>query len=102
MPCFQVLVAAIGAMVITSAPAVSEQRGGGDVEKKNVASAHAPVGNDHLARSGISVHVSTRSMDLDHEIEHHNYTSITNALNEPNQNADAGRADANAVLGSGP
>ena len=50
------------------------------------------------AWNGVEVYVSTRSMDLYNEIEHHYQTAVTEALNKPNPDTTAILADAKAML----
>jgi hypothetical protein len=69
-----------------------------DLEKKNAAAAKADMGDYDSAWNGVEVYVSTRSMDLYNEIEHHYQTAVTDALNKPNPDATAILADAKAML----
>ncbi len=69
-----------------------------DLEKKNAAAAKADMGDYDSAWNGVEVYVSTRSMDLYNEIEHHYQTAVTDALNKPNPDTTAILADAKAML----
>src|SRR5258705_5767694 len=69
-----------------------------DLEKKDLAAAKADMENYDSAWNGVEVYVSTRSMDLYNEIEHHYQTAVTDALNKPNADAAAILADAKAML----
>ena len=70
----------------------------GDLEKKNAAAAKADMEDYDSAWNGVEVYVSTRSMDLYNEIEHHYQTAVTDALNKPNPDTAAILADAKAML----
>ena len=70
----------------------------GDLEKKNVAAAKNDIEDYDSAWNGVEVYVSTRSMDLYNEIEHHYQSAITDALNKPNPDTAAVLADAKAML----
>jgi hypothetical protein len=106
------------AAILTTAPA-AQQRGTGatrfevtslravrpilvkaiaDLEKKDVAAAKADMENYDSAWNGVEVYVSTRSMDLYNEIEHHYQSAVTDALNKPNPDASAVLADAKAMV----
>jgi hypothetical protein len=69
-----------------------------DLEKKNVAAAKNDMEDYDSAWNGVEVYVSTRSMDLYNEIEHHYQSAITEALNKPNPDPAAVLADAKAML----
>jgi hypothetical protein len=69
-----------------------------DLEKKNAAAAKADMEDYDSAWNGVEVYVSTRSMDLYNEIEHHYQTAVTDALNKPNPDTTAILADAKAML----
>ena len=69
-----------------------------DLEKKNAAAAKADMEDYDSAWNGVEVYVSTRSMDLYNEIEHHYQTAVTDALNKPNPDTAAILADAKAML----
>ena len=69
-----------------------------DLEKKNAAAAKADMEDYDSAWNGVEVYVSTRSMDLYNEIEHHYQTAVTEALNKPNPDLTAVLADAKAML----
>jgi uncharacterized protein YlxP (DUF503 family) len=69
-----------------------------DLEKKNVAAAKNDMEDYDSAWNGVEVYVSTRSMDLYNEIEHHYQSAITDALNKPNPDTAAVLADAKAML----
>jgi hypothetical protein len=69
-----------------------------DLEKKDVAAAKTDMENYDSAWNGVEVYVSTRSMDLYNEIEHHYQTAVTDALNKPNPDTAAILADAKAML----
>src|SRR3954470_15560778 len=69
-----------------------------DLEKKDAAAAKADMENYDSAWNGVEVYVSTRSMDLYNEIEHHYQTAVTDALNKPNPDTTAILADAKAML----
>jgi tetratricopeptide (TPR) repeat protein len=70
----------------------------GDLEKKNVAAAKNDIEDYDSAWNGVEVYVSTRSMDLYNEIEHHYQSAITDALNKPNPDTAAVLGDAKAML----
>jgi len=70
----------------------------GDLEKKNAAAAKADMDDYDSAWNGVEVYVSTRSMDLYNEIEHHYQTAVTDALSKPNPDTAAILADAKAML----
>ena len=70
----------------------------GDLEKKNVAAAKNDIDDYDSAWNGVEVYVSTRSMDLYNEIEHHYQSAITDALNKPSPDTAAVLADAKAML----
>ena len=70
----------------------------GDLEKKNVAAAKNDMEDYDSAWNGVEVYVSTRSMDLYNEIEHHYQSAITDALNKPNPDTAAVLADAKAMV----
>src|SRR5437773_1910690 len=118
---YTILAAAIAATLITTTTGYAEQaaRGGGaarfevtslravrpilvktiaDLEKKDAAAAKADMENYDSAWNGVEVYVSTRSMDLYNEIEHHYQTAVTDALNKPNPDTAAILADAKAML----
>jgi hypothetical protein len=69
-----------------------------DLEKKDAAAAKADMENYDSAWNGVEVYVSTRSMDLYNEIEHHYQTAVTEALNKPTPDTAAILADAKAML----
>ena len=69
-----------------------------DLEKKDAAAAKADMENYDSAWNGVEVYVSTRSMDLYNEIEHHYQTAVTDALNKPNPDTAAILMDAKAML----
>ena len=69
-----------------------------DLEKKDAAAAKADMENYDSAWNGVEVYVSTRSMDLYNEIEHHYQTAVTDALDKPNPNTASILADAKAML----
>jgi len=69
-----------------------------DLEKKNAAAAKADMDDYDSAWNGVEVYVSTRSMDLYNEIEHHYQTAVTDALTKPNPDTAAILADAKAML----
>ena len=69
-----------------------------DLERKNAAAAKADMEAYDSAWNGVEVYVSTRSMDLYNEIEHHYQTAVTDALNKPNPDTAAILADAKAML----
>ena len=69
-----------------------------DLEKKNAAAAKTDMEDYDSAWNGVEVYVSTRSMDLYNEIEHHYQTAVTEALNKPNPDTTAILADAKAML----
>jgi hypothetical protein len=69
-----------------------------DLEKKDAAAAKADVEDYDSAWNGVEVYVSTRSMDLYNEIEHHYQTAVTDALNKPAPDTTAILADAKAML----
>src|SRR5258705_11077649 len=69
-----------------------------DLEKKNAAAAKADMDDYDSAWNGVEVYVSTRSMDLYNEIEHHYQTAVTEALNKPSPNTTTILADAKAML----
>jgi hypothetical protein len=69
-----------------------------DLEKKDAAAAKTDMDNYDSAWNGVEVYVSTRSMDLYNEIEHHYQTAVTDALNKPNPDTAAILADARAML----
>ena len=69
-----------------------------DLEKKNAAAAKADMEDYDSAWNGVEVYVSTRSMDLYNEIEHHYQTAVTEALSKPNPDTAAILADAKAML----
>jgi tetratricopeptide (TPR) repeat protein len=69
-----------------------------DLEKKDAAAAKADMADYDSAWNGVEVYVSTRSMDLYNEIEHHYQTAVTEALNKPNPDTAAVLADARAML----
>jgi hypothetical protein len=69
-----------------------------DLEKKDAAAAKADMEDYDSAWNGVEVYVSTRSMDLYNEIEHHYQTAVTDALNKPNPDTTAILADAKAML----
>ena len=69
-----------------------------DLEKKDAAAAKADMENYDSAWNGVEVYVSTRSMDLYNEIEHHYQTAVTDALNKPAPDTVAIHADAKAML----
>jgi len=69
-----------------------------DLEKKAAAAAKADMEDYDSAWNGVEVYVSTRSMDLYNEIEHHYQTAVTDALNKPNPDTTAILADAKAML----
>jgi len=69
-----------------------------DLEKKDAAAAKADMEAYDSAWNGVEVYVSTRSMDLYNEIEHHYQTAVTDALNKPNPDTTAILADAKAML----
>lgn len=108
----------LGAVVMASSSA-AQQRGAGtarfevtslrgvrpilvrltaDLEKKNVAAAKNDMEDYDSAWNGVEVYVSTRSMDLYNEIEHHYQSGITDALNKPSPDAATVLADAKAML----
>ncbi len=69
-----------------------------DLEKKDAAAAKADMQNYDSAWNGVEVYVSTRSMDLYNEIEHHYQTAVTDALNKPSPDTAAILTDAKAML----
>jgi hypothetical protein len=69
-----------------------------DLEKKDAVAAKADMDDYDSAWNGVEVYVSTRSMDLYNEIEHHYQTAVTEALNKPNPDTTAILADAKAML----
>ena len=69
-----------------------------DLQKKDAAAAKADMEDYDSAWNGVEVYVSTRSMDLYNEIEHHYQTAVTDALNKPNPDLTAVLADAKAML----
>ena len=105
--------------VLTVSTATAQQRGAGaarfevtslrgvrpvlvrliaDLEKKNVAAAKNDMDDYDSVWNGVEVYVSTRSMDLYNEIEHHYQSGITDALNKPSPDAAAVLADAKGML----
>src|SRR5262252_4579785 len=69
-----------------------------DLEKKDAGAAKADMEAYDSAWNGVEVYVSTRSMDLYNEIEHHYQTAVTDALNKPNPDTAAILTDAKAML----
>ena len=69
-----------------------------DLEKKNVAAAKNDMEDYDSAWNGVEVYVSTRSMDLYDEIEHHYQSGVTDALNKPNPDTAAVLADAKGMF----
>jgi uncharacterized protein YlxP (DUF503 family) len=109
----------LGTVMVVASTAATQQRGAGtarfevtslrgvrpilvrligDLEKKNVAAAKTDMEDYDSAWNGVEVYVSTRSMDLYNEIEHHYQSGITDALNKPSPDAAAVLADAKAML----
>jgi len=68
------------------------------LEKKNAAAAKNDMEDYDSAWNGVEVYVSTRSMDLYNEIEHHYQSAITDALNKPNADTTSILDDAKAML----
>jgi hypothetical protein len=114
-----VLIISVAAILTTAAAGAAQQRGAGtnrfevtslravrpilvktiaDLEKKDVAAAKADMEDYDSAWNGVEVYVSTRSMDLYNEIEHHYQSAVTDALNKPSPDATAIVADAKAML----
>jgi len=68
------------------------------LEKKNAAAAKNDMEDYDSAWNGVEVYVSTRSMDLYNEIEHHYQSAITDALHKPNADTTSILDDAKAML----
>jgi len=69
-----------------------------DLEKKNVAAAKTDMEDYDAAWNGVEVYVSTRSMDLYNEIEHHYQSGVTDALSKPSPDTAAVLVDAKGML----
>jgi hypothetical protein len=69
-----------------------------DLEKKDAAAAKVDMEDYDSAWNGVEVYVSTRSMALYDEIEHHYQTAVTGALDKPNPDTAAILADAKGML----
>src|SRR3954471_4955529 len=115
-----ILVAAVGATLLTTGSGYAAQAPGrgaarfevtslravrpilvrtiADLEKKDAAAAKTDMENYDSAWNGVEVYVNTRSMDLYNEIEHHYQTAVTEALKKPMPDTSAILADAKAML----